>query len=203
MTKRMAGRSKVIDPSKITDLESWLKYSNYGNVKKTTDNKLLVLDPSKPTDFDAAKSISHIYGIDYRIALYSNDAQVREKAEKQNKDLMTTKRTNTATAQTRFLEIQKEYMAAIKDLESTSDKSEQKKKVPAVLELASALATADEEVRTSSFPDRFVKVVSSNMITRRFLNNATMDDRKIIDDLHILQNGFGTTDAHIIAMDKA
>jgi hypothetical protein len=198
----MAGRSKVIDPSKITDLESWLKYSNYGNVKKTTDNQLLVLDPSKPNDLDAAKSIPHTYGLDYRVALHSNDAEVRGKAERQAKELMTAKKSNTAAAQTRFLEIQKEYMAAVKDLESTADKSEQKKKVPAVLELASALASADEEVRSSSYPDRFVKVLSSNLITRRFLNNATMDDRKIIDDLYMLQAGFGTSDEHIIAMDK-
>lgn len=199
----MAGRSKVIDPSKITDLESWLKYSNYGNVKKTTDNQLLVLDPSKPNDFDAGKSIPHTYGIDYRIALQSTDAQVRGKGEIQSKDLMTMKRTNTASAQTQFIEIQKEYMAAVKDLESTADKAEQKKKIPTVLELASALAAADEKVRTSSYPDRFVKVISSNLVTRRFLHNATMDDRKIVDDLHMLQNGFGASDAHIIAVDKA
>lgn len=199
----MAGRRKVIDPSKITDLESWLKYSNYSNVQKTTDNRLLVLDPAKPDDLDAAKSIPHTYGNDFRVLLQSDDERVRALALPKYEELTKSRKTAISSAQTEYLTLQKTYLAAVADLKSTVDPRECKKKAAALVELTTALAAADEKVRSASFPGRYVKVIGSKLVSRRYLNNASMDDRKITDDLHMLMNSYETLEDRIIVADKA
>lgn len=200
----MAGRStKIVDPSKITNFSEWIEYSKYSNVQKTTDNQLLVLDPKNPNDFDAAKSIPHSYGNDYRVLLQSNNATVRAPGLQKLKELTTSRKTATIAAQTDFIETQKTFLAAVRDLAATSDESEKRKKVQNIVALSTQLATADEQVRTSSYPGRFVKVVCSSQVTRRLLNNSSMDDRIIDADLHKLHYEYETFEDRIIAADKA
>jgi hypothetical protein len=199
----MAGRRKVIDPSKITDLESWLKYSDYGNVQKTTDNRLLVLDPTKPDDIEGAKSIPHTYGYDFRALLQSNDERARAPGVAKYEELLKSHKTATSAAQAEYLVLQKAYLAAVEDLKSTVDERERKIKAAAVVKLATDIASADEKVRTSLYPGRFVKKIGSEHVTLRYLNYASMDDRKIKADLNILMNYTETLEERIIEADKA
>ena len=56
---------------------------------------------------------------------------------------------------------------------------------------------------SDSYPGRYVKVIGSKLVSRRYLHNASMDDRKIADDLHMLKNDYETFEDRIIEAGRA
>ena len=199
----MAGRKQGIDPAKVKTFADWVNYSDRNNVRKTTDNRLLVLNPANPSDLEAAVEIPHSYGADFRTAIVCDDPQLRASAQA-TYDALKEKRSKTVVElQKQFATIQKQYMEAMQALKSMTIDSEKRKKATEVADLGITLAAADAAVRHAQYPGRYAKIISSKNVSLRLLNNASMDDRKIESDLYILKNEYETVAERIIEVGKA
>ncbi len=199
----MAGRKSGIDASKIKTFDDWVKYSDRGNVKKTTDNRLLVLNPANPSDIEGALEIPHTYGIDFRTALTSSDAGLREQGRSKYNTLKEARAASVAPLLDVYIQTQKQYLTAVGELKALTDNAEKRKKAASVAELGALLAEAEHNMREAQYPGRYVQVVGQKNVSRRFLVNATMDDRKIASDLYALRNEYETADQRIIEAGKA
>ncbi len=199
----MAGRKSGIDPSKIKTFADWVNYSDRANVRKTTDNRLLVLNPANPSDLESAIEIPHSYGVDFRSALQSHDESLRGQAETKYKSLKEARTAEVAKLLDVYMAAQKAYLSAVHELKALRDDDEKRKKAAFVAELGAVLAEADHNVRQAQYPGRYVKVVSQKNVSRRYLNNASMDDRKIVSDLYALRNEYETVDERIIEGGRA
>lgn len=195
----MATRAKrTIDPKKVTDLDSWLRYykSGYGNVV-VKEGQYLVLDPVQyKADYKAAllspvTTIAHTKAIDAHVLLAESDAtskypQLRANAETTMTALYEDQQKHIAEATIAVNEAEIELLNASVAWRSipVSDGT-----IATRSELAKAVAVAtrflenaEATLSAAKYPIRYIKAETG--LLRKDLDYATHDDRKITNELY-------------------
>ena len=178
MEGRTRKRGKTIDPSKIGDVESWLKaYSKkYINVVLGEDGSYLVLDPAQdPTTSTPVKNIPHLMGDDYAVVLATGTSnELRAAAEAKYTMLRAGIKERVAVATTVYLEAESHLLEAVANWESAPDVATRTTTAQTVGKATTALAEAEKVMREAQYPRRYV--VTDTMITRQMLLPASGDD---------------------------
>lgn len=178
-------RGKTIDPSKIGDVESWLKaYSKkYINVVLGEDGSYLVLDPVMVSSDPAAalaapvKNIPHLMGDDYAVVLAAGVAapnELRAAAEERYATLRAGIKERVTVATTAYLEAEELLLEAVANWESAPDAATRTTTAQTVGRATAALAEAEQTLREAQYPRRYV--VTDTGITRQMLVPASGDD---------------------------
>jgi hypothetical protein len=178
-------RGKTIDPSKIGDVESWLKaYSKkYINIVLGEDGSYLVLDPvlvgTDPTAAFAApvKNIPHLMGDDYAVVLAAGVAapnELRAAAEERYTTLRAGIQERVAVATVAYLEAEEQLLEAVANWESAPDAATRTTTAQTVGKATAALAEAEQVLREAQYPRRYV--TTDETITRQMLVPASGDD---------------------------
>jgi hypothetical protein len=178
-------RGKTIDPSKIGDVESWLKaYSKkYINIVLGEDGSYLVLDPvlaaSDPTGALAApvKNIPHLMGDDYAVVLAAGVVapnELRAAAEERFTTLRSGIKERVAVATTAYLEAEELLLEAVANWESAPDVATRTTTAQTVGKATAALAEAEKVLREAQYPRRYV--TTDETITRQMLVPASGDE---------------------------
>jgi len=178
-------RGKTIDPSKIGDVESWLKaYSKkYINVVLGEDGSYLVLDPVMVSSDPAAaleapvKNIPHLMGDDYAVVLAAGATapnELRAAAEERYTTLRAGIQERAAVATVAYLEAEELLLEAVANWESAPDAATRTTTAQTVGKATAALAEAEQVLREAQYPRRYV--VTDKTITRQMLVPASGDD---------------------------
>jgi len=194
----MSKSKQTIDPALVKTVDDWVQYSKYKNVQRIThdgiSNTLVVFQPGTET---VAVAIPHDYGVDFRTALSSDDARIREQAQAKYTELSAERMKNAAALQQVFAQKQSEYFDAIKEFKTTRANADE------VATLGAELASVESEVRAAMYPGRYVQVIGEKQVSYRFLTNASMNDRKVPYDVRLMKNEYETSEQRIIAKGKA
>ena len=191
--KRMATRGRpTVDPAKITNIDSWLKYYKlrYGNVVLGEGGLYLVLDPAlSRTDTKAAraapiKTIPHIKGYDYVSVLAdpTSSTMLRAAAEERHNTEKTNIDAAVTIAQNEYGVLEHELLAAVDQWNSAGDATMRKIAAMRVGDLSKQLAAADEQRRLARYPKGYI--YTEEGLLRRQVNYASHDDRVIKHDLY-------------------
>jgi hypothetical protein len=178
-------RGKTIDPSKVGDVESWLKaYSKkYINVVIGDDGSFLVLDPARAAEDVVTakeapvKNIPHLMGDDYTVVLaaVSVSNELRAAAEEKYTTLRSGIKERVAVATTAYLEAEDLLLEAVANWESAPDAATRTTTAQTVGKATASLAEAEQVLREAMYPRRYV--VTDETITRQMLVPASGDDR--------------------------
>ena len=178
-------RGKTIDPSKVGDVESWLKaYSKkYINVLIGDDGSYLVLDPVGASEDLAAakaapvKNIPHLMGDDYAVVLSATSAasnELRAAAEEKYTTLRAGIKERVALATTAYLEAEDKLLEAVANWESAPDPATRTTTAQTVGKATAAVAEAEQALREAMYPRRYV--LTEEAITRQMLLPGSGDD---------------------------
>lgn len=184
-------RGKTIDPSKVGDVESWLKaYSKkYLNIVIGEDGSYLVLDPvlvgKDPAAAKAApvKNVPHLIGDDYAVVLSAvsvTSHELRAAAEEKYTTLRIGIKERVAVATAVYLEVEELLLEAVANWESAPDAATRTTTAQSVGKATTAVAEAEQVLREAIYPRRYV--VTDKLITRQMLVPASGDD-SILDPI--------------------
>lgn len=182
---------RTIDPSKVTDLKTWLAgyKSGYKNVIQSEKGELLVLDPAalaaSPIEArKSAKVIPHMRGRDYIDILRSEDApsELRALAESKRGAIRDEIHASALAAQDVFFGTEQQLLEAVDAWKMADSVSSRKEAAVLVGSLSRRTQEADEAARTALYPYRYIK--SESELPRKALYPATHDDRTLENTLY-------------------
>jgi hypothetical protein len=171
--------ARMVDPSKINDADSWIKYYNarYANLGiRKTDGAYLVYHTEKEKSSEVAKVINIRRGYDAIVlANYGTTKELRDSAAEKLKTIQTT---NIGS----FDELSKEYKTIETELLETidehklieeDDKISKAKLVRKIGKLQKELAEVDEKRYSSLYP---IRMVIDKSIPFKYLEYETKSD---------------------------
>ncbi len=175
-------QGKTINPSKIGDVESWLKaYSKkYINIVLGEDGSYLVLDQvlaGRDPTAAPVKNIPHLMGDDYAVVLAAGATapnELRAAAEERYTTLRAGIQERVAVATVAYLEAEELLLEAVANWESAPDAATRTTTAQTVGKATAALAEAEQVLREAQYPRRYV--VTDKTITRQMLVPASGDD---------------------------
>lgn len=170
--------SRMVDPSKINDAETWIKYYNakYANLGiRKTDGAYLVYRTEKEKTSEVAKVINIRRGYDAIVlANYGSTKELRDSAAEKLKTIQTA---NIGS----FDELSKEYKTIETELLETidehktieEDKISKAKLVRKIGKLQKELAEVDEKRYSTLYP---IRMVIDKSIPFKYLEYETKSD---------------------------
>ena len=189
--KPRGGKGRTIKESKVTDVASWAKYyGKYQNVVQGEDGSFLVLDATLvKTDFAAAldepvRVIPHLMGSDYITVLANRSAsgELRAAAEARRNAIHEDLDARISAAKVAFGEATVELTNATQRWQNAPDAPSRVILAQAVAVANKAVADAENALRTSEAPHRYIKKYRD--IPRMLLNPGSGDDRPIKNILY-------------------
>lgn len=183
-----ARKARTVDPTKVTDLDSWLSYYKLGytNVKHGKKGELLVLDPST-LDIDApAKTIEVPKAYDYIDILRSStvESTLRAAAEAKYGAVASEISAHVTDAMTDYLAAEKVLLDAVSRWKLAVDETERSIAALDVGAAQKALAVADTAYGSALAPKRYIK--SESGIPRKAIDYTNNDDRVLQYAVHRL-----------------
>jgi hypothetical protein len=176
-----ARRPRTVDPTKVTDLDSWLSYYKlgYANIKHGKNGELLVLDPATQDSANPAKVIEAQKAYDYIDVLRSESSEpsLRAASEAKREAVISEIQSHVTDAMANYLSAEKTMLEAVDRWNSAVNPAERSVAALDVGVAQRALADADAVYRNALFPKRYIK--SESGIARKLIDYTTVDDRVI------------------------
>ncbi len=176
-----ARRPRTVDPTKVTDLDSWLSYYKlgYANIKHGSNGEFLVLDPVTQDMTAPAKVIETQKGYDYIDVLRSEKAEpsLRAASEAKREAVASEIQSHVTDAMTNYLSAEHNLMTAVQQWNVAVNPAERSVAALDVGVAQRALAEADEAYRKALYPKRYIKPESG--LARKTVDYTTIDDRVI------------------------
>jgi hypothetical protein len=183
-----ARKGRIIDPAKVTDLDSWLSYYKlgYSNVKQGSKGEFLVLDPATLDTSSPAKIIEAPKAYDYIDILRSSTSEptLRAAAEAKHGAVASEISSHVTDAMTRYLATEKALLEAVDRWNLAVNENE---RTSAALDVGVAqhdLAAADAAYSGALAPKRYIK--SESGIARKAIDYTNNDDRVLQYAIHRL-----------------
>jgi hypothetical protein len=198
-------RGRMIDPAKIPDAETWVKYytAKFANlVLRKSDGAYLIYDPTKLADdfegtlkSEPAKVIKVRKGYDaFVLANNGVSKELRDKAGEKIQTVITTYKGAFEQESKEYKTVEKELFEKVNEYRSTEDKIAKAKLAKTIASIQQNLAEIDEKrynslypIRTTldkTFPYKYVEYESksdTNVSLNIMSNNSTKPLDRVIE----------------------
>lgn len=185
-----ARKGRIVDPTKVGDLDSWLSYYKLGytNVKHGSKGEFLVLDPATMDASNPAKVIEPQKAYDYVNVLRSSttESTLRAAAEAKREAVISEIDSHVTDAMANYLDAEKRLLAATEAWALAEDASQRSLAALDVGVAQHMLAMADTAYCSALAPHRYIK--SESGLARKVLDYTTNDDRVLQYAVHRLIN---------------
>lgn len=183
-----ARKGRIVDPTKVTDLDSWLSYYKlgYSNVKQSMKGEFFVLDPATLDMSAPAKTIEVPKAHDYIDILRSSSSEptLRAAAEAKRGAVTSEISSHVTDAMTEYLAAEKVLLEAVDRWNLAVNESERGSAALDVGIAQNALAAADAAYCSALAPKRYIK--SESGIARKEIDYTNNDDRVLQYAIHRL-----------------
>jgi hypothetical protein len=181
----MAARTgRTVDPTLVTDIDSWLRYYKGNNNNVVYRNgAMLVLDPANLKG-EPVKTITPVKGYDYVSILTSTRSEHRDAAETKRNAIEERRAESIMEARTAFLDAERNLLEAIDNWKTADSDAPRTAAAIDVGRLTKEVSEAERAFRSAMYPHRYVKCVED--VPFKILDWATRDDRKT--SLNLLVN---------------